>query len=488
MSDIRQFGNFLTFDDIVSNEYYVWISGEGTYDSPDRDVELLQIPGRSGDLLQDNGRFQNVDITYPCFISKGFESRFDEFRAKLMSKAGKYFLLSDTYHPNEFRMAMIRGAIQPQTGPYNRSGRFNLVFSCKPQRYLKNGVDLVELPETVTVFGPLVSFDDAAAGPVAALTVQMEPIQSGSGDPSPENVRPISGRTGLSIYVSPTQDALDGTTYAVTFPASAGTVYGGTLDVTTGELTVAYQYGILGPVAAGGYWQIAGEPSTAYPSAYVYSNGSIGTLVPPNASQDITGILCSHLPSTSRAAVGNDGAIGVFQYHQGATNQVRFAFPREDRFSTNAKLNAYLTEQIEAGTPVALCVPLKNPRSYTLTPIEVTTLLGANNIWSDAGDVTVTYYKPAMIDNPTLFPSRPSIRVYGYGTVTVGNVTMTIEDHGYPYMDIDCEAMSAFWQTVNLNSFLTLSTLEFPTLAPGENELTFSGVEKVQIMPRWYTL
>ena len=52
------------------------------------------------------------------------------------------------------------------------------------------------------------------------------------------NICPITGRTGVSVYVGPTQDQQDATTYAVDWTSQAGTVYGGTLDVVTGLLTV----------------------------------------------------------------------------------------------------------------------------------------------------------------------------------------------------------------------------------------------------------
>jgi hypothetical protein len=38
------------------------------------------------------------------------------------------------------------------------------------------------------------------------------------------------------------------------------------------------------------------------------------------------------------------------------------------------------------------CVyPLATPITYQLTPTEVRTLLGVNNLWADTGDVAVTY-------------------------------------------------------------------------------------------------
>lgn len=52
------------------------------------------------------------------------------------------------------------------------------------------------------------------------------------------NICPISGRTGLSVFVGPTTAQADATTYAVDWTTEAGTVYGGSLDVVTGVLTV----------------------------------------------------------------------------------------------------------------------------------------------------------------------------------------------------------------------------------------------------------
>ena len=41
--------------------------------------------------------------------------------------------------------------------------------------------------------------------------------------------------------------------------------------------------------------------------------------------------------------------------------------------------------------PFSVVYPLANPVTYQITPTEVSTLLGANNIWADTGDIDVTY-------------------------------------------------------------------------------------------------
>lgn len=51
-----------------------------------------------------------------------------------------------------------------------------------------------------TASGAIADFTDGADDmPIKKLVVNIEPVQSGTGDPSPENVRPISGWTGATV-------------------------------------------------------------------------------------------------------------------------------------------------------------------------------------------------------------------------------------------------------------------------------------------------
>ena len=56
-----------------------------------------------------------------------------------------------------------------------------------------------EAIEWVTVSGSIISINDAKAYPAQSLKVSISPVQSGSGDPSPTNIRPISGWTGFVV-------------------------------------------------------------------------------------------------------------------------------------------------------------------------------------------------------------------------------------------------------------------------------------------------
>ena len=46
---------------------------------------------------------------------------------------------------------------------------------------------------------PIASFDDGTNSPVTELVVDIEPIQSGSGNPAPDNIRPFSVRAGVNV-------------------------------------------------------------------------------------------------------------------------------------------------------------------------------------------------------------------------------------------------------------------------------------------------
>ena len=59
---------------------------------------------------------------------------------------------------------------------------------------------LINAVPSDTANGSIASFSDGANDiPVKNLAINIEPVQSGTGDPSPDNVRPISGWTGMKV-------------------------------------------------------------------------------------------------------------------------------------------------------------------------------------------------------------------------------------------------------------------------------------------------
>lgn len=149
--------NHLTYDGVDSSSFGVFISGDGVFDAPARRGEMISIPGRNGSLFMDEGVFENITVEYPAFIGTGYEAL---FRSKLgdlrswLSSRGNYKRLTDTYHPEEFRLGVFREGLEVDPQHFTRAGEFTLKFDCKPQRFLVSGEDPVFFYENSTIINP----------------------------------------------------------------------------------------------------------------------------------------------------------------------------------------------------------------------------------------------------------------------------------------------------------------------------------------------
>lgn len=141
------------FDGINSKDRGIYVSGSGTFDSPEPDIEKIEVPGKSGDLLVDKNRYKNVSLTYPAFIRTQFRELTDLTRQWLLSPKG-YRRLEDTYHPDEYRKARFSGPINFDVRFLNLSGECDLVFDCKPQRYLKIGENTIKASGKLELYNP----------------------------------------------------------------------------------------------------------------------------------------------------------------------------------------------------------------------------------------------------------------------------------------------------------------------------------------------
>lgn len=145
-----------TFDGEKSTDYGVAILGEGVFNAPERDVEMITIPGRSGQFVLDNGRFENIEVTYPANLIADSEADFAEalsdFRNMLCSKRG-YVRLQDDYHPDEYRMAVYKSGLEVDEKVL-RAGEFEITFDCKPQRWLMSGEAALDIASGSTLMNP----------------------------------------------------------------------------------------------------------------------------------------------------------------------------------------------------------------------------------------------------------------------------------------------------------------------------------------------
>lgn len=134
--------NTITFDGKALSDFGVYLGGDGAFNSPARIGEMVHIPGRNGSIWMDENCFENIEVRYPAFIGTSdeadFATRLMEVRSWLASREG-YCRLEDTYHADEYRLAVFKNAIETEPIQYTRAGNFNIIFDSKPQRFLKIG-------------------------------------------------------------------------------------------------------------------------------------------------------------------------------------------------------------------------------------------------------------------------------------------------------------------------------------------------------------
>ena len=145
-----------TFDGSTSASYGVFLTGEGVFNSPERSVEMIEIPGRNGDYAMDKGRFQNIELVYKAalvdYTESDFADRISNVRNWLASKIG-YKRLSDDYNPDEYRMALFSGGVEVEHFDL-KTGEFDIIFNCKPQRWLTSGETATAVANNGTLSNP----------------------------------------------------------------------------------------------------------------------------------------------------------------------------------------------------------------------------------------------------------------------------------------------------------------------------------------------
>lgn len=202
---------------------------------------------------------------------------------------------------------------------------------------------------------------------------------------SPENARYFKVRTtgtyggtynnDVSInYPSTDHDyhPYTGDTYSITFPSEADTVYGGTLNVTNGTLTVNRAMVDLGTLN----WSAYTLASNCFKAVL-----SDGKATRTNYSAD--GACSSYAKADYITTLRDtDKTFGIGYTHLSAN--VCYVAVHDSSYSD---ATAFKT----AMNGVQLCYELATPITYTLTPTEIKSLYGENNIYADCGSTSVTY-------------------------------------------------------------------------------------------------
>ena len=192
--------------------------------------------------------------------------------------------------------------------------------------------------------------------------VQIEPVQEGTGDPSPENIRPIRGWDTIKLTHNEQE---------ISIPLGQ-TVYGGTLDVGRGVLTVDRA---LRTLSDSENWLLDfDESKSLYWHSIILYGSEIADYLQANKS------VSSHLK------YGINTENGFWLANLG--NNLRIA----NNISTTEEWKDYLISENSSGHPVQVLYYIATPVTLQLTPQEIRALSGVNTIYTDTGDVTVSGY------------------------------------------------------------------------------------------------
>ena len=138
-----------------SKDYGILVEHPPGYQFPQKDYEVVHIPGRNGDLVIDNGSYQNVERQYEIAVGN-MEEKFVTMANRVsewLHSANGYARLEDSYEPEYYRMALY----QEQGNIENilfHAGRTTITFECKPQRFLKTGEEAITIESRTILRNP----------------------------------------------------------------------------------------------------------------------------------------------------------------------------------------------------------------------------------------------------------------------------------------------------------------------------------------------
>lgn len=142
--------NFLIFDDKNTMDFGVYLYSSSTLNAPRRDAEGEVVVGKNGEIIRDNGRLENVLISYTGLIREELKSNITALRGFMLSRVG-YCRLQDTFNPDEFRMAKFEEGFEVTHDRTFNMAKFDMAFNCRPERWLVEGEQDIPISSSNTV-------------------------------------------------------------------------------------------------------------------------------------------------------------------------------------------------------------------------------------------------------------------------------------------------------------------------------------------------
>lgn len=420
----------LRFGGVDSGDFGIYITGSAVYNAPERAVERVSVPGRNGALILDQGHFENVTVSYPAgtfAASQGeFTANLGAFRNAVLSQLG-YQRLEDDYNPDEYRMANASAGFEVEPSKNGIAGEFELIFDCKPQRFLTAG----ESETTIAASGdaitnptlfesePLLVLD--GYGKVAFNGYEMEVFNV------PIGAVNISGSDSESAQIYTTEVP------AWTYSYNLNSFENGDSITVSG---LSFVEGIT-----------ANQPN-------VFGNAGTG----------VTGVTVQK-EASSRNYFGRRWIFPALTFTVGTSQTyTHVATPRVDVTSTDGQTSHYDDETLTMTIA-------HNASAGTIT-------------FSLQSSLDVTVWNAA---NPNYPISKQEAKV-AFDSITGMSSASSISGPVYIDTEIGEAYIIQGGEPVSVNNSVSIGA-ELPRLAPGANTVTFDNTfDSVKIRPRWWRL
>lgn len=105
--------------------------------------------------------------------------------------------------------------------------------------------------------------------------------------------------------------------------------------------------------------------------------------------------------------------------------------------------------------------------------------------WLKSGQTPISILSGQSILNQWQ-STKPLLILSGNGQVQIGDSVVEISGTNGKFY-IDCDTENAYQGTENINSNIEVANNIFPVLSKGKTQITYTGIEDLQIIPRWWT-
>lgn len=327
-------------------------------------------------------------------------------------------------------------------------------------------------PGTKDASGNPIILTDGSAFNAEGLVVTLEPKQSGSGTPSPENVRPITGytecvvdRDGLNWWdeeweigtINPDTGATEANNNRIRsknyVPVLGGVTYYFKCP-STSNCRIAYYNANKNYI--GGSFDLTPNTTFTTPSNCAYlkfsPNNDYGTTYNNDicinvSDNNINGKYTPYVtPYTATITFGQTVYGGSVDFKTGKVTVTHASIASYNGESINEPWLSSIDEYVSGTTPTTgaqVVYPLATPTELTLTPVELELLKGYNYITTNGDNIDLTYQPDNLKADILLTVSQ----LYG-SKISIFDGILTGGDTGQVLTKTSDDNYDAAWETL----------------------------------------